>query len=342
MRKDTMERSDDEKVKEMDEVTVDNLMEERWLKAMVHDGVRCVECNISPIKGKRFSCDECYDYNLCEECWTTERKKLQRSFSKPASWTSTQTPPFNRSHTLNLPSTQISLQTTPFNNIPQKQEHKQEHSFTNVLEADTDWARALRLNKGLVFRTIIGDKKDRKLAALHWVMNKEKSTQKTASYLLDMKMDNDKDNFITDFDIIQLDGKMKDNTVLIKALRNSWEDVALSLIKRFDIYVKDRKKMTTLMWACKTNLPSVVEKLLERNTKGENFINQKNQEKMTALAIAVANKNDDCIKHILCSGVTVDMYCHIKNKLLPFSYKNINDFLDSQIDKVKPHWGASG
>ena len=94
------------------------------------------------------------------------------------------------------------------------------------------------------------------------------------------------------------------------------------------------------MWACKTNQPCVVEKLLQRTT--EEHINKRNQERMTALAIAIANKNDDCIKHILRSGVTVDMYCHIKNKLLPFSYKNINEFLDSQIDKVKPHWGASG
>ena len=95
------------------------------------------------------------------------------------------------------------------------------------------------------------------------------------------------------------------------------------------------------MWACKTNQPNVVEKLLERNTGGEEYVNKKNQENMTALAIAVANKNDECIKHILRCDVPVEIYYPHTKKLLPFSYKNIKDFLDGQIDKIKPTWSVS-
>ena len=97
--------------------------------------------------------------------------------------------------------------------------------------------------------------------------------------------------------------------------------------------------MTPLMWACKTNQPGVVEKLLLRAT--QDHVNKRNNENMTALGIAVANKNDQCIQNILQCGLTVDMYCPSKKKLLPFSYRNTKKFLDSQIDKIKPKWGIS-
>ena len=308
---------------------------------MVHDGVRCVGCSISPIEGKRFECDQCYDYNLCEECWTlTSRKnKLQPSLSIPASRHFTRlsmqpSPPYR---TQIFPITRSkTLQHSSSFCLPQKQEHKPDHTFTNVVDVDTDWSRALRLKKDEVFKTIIGNTEiDKKLEALKWVMNKERSTQKTASFLLEMKGEKEMDHFISK-------SVINNNSVLIKALRNCWENVALSLIKReVDIYVKDQKKRTPLMWACKTNQHSVVEKLLERNTKGKDYINETNEENMTALAIAVANKNDECIKHILQCDVPVEMYYHDKTKLLPFSYKNIKDFLDGQIDKIKPTWSVS-
>ena len=323
------------------EVTVDNVMEARWLEGMVHDGVRCVGCNTSPIVGRWFECDDCYDYNLCEGCWTAapRKKKLQPSLSTPASrnFTRISLQPSSPIDTESIPFTRRkTLQhTISFCLHPQKQEHKPEHTFTNVVDDDTNWSRALRLKKAEVFKTIIGDTE--KLEALKWVMNKERSTQKTASYLLDMKGENDMDHFISKSDI-----NMKDNDVLIKALRNCWGNLALSLIKReVDIYEKDRKERTPLMWACKTNQHSVVEKLLERNTKGKEYIDKMNQEKMTALAIAVANKNDECIKHILLCDVPVEMYYHDNTKLLPFSFKNIKDFLDGQIDKIKPTWSVS-
>ena len=370
---DTMKRLDHERVKEKGEVTVENVMEARWLEAgpMVHDGVRCVGCSTSPIVGRRFECDQCFDYNLCQECYAAtiaKKRILQTSVSIPSPSVSEEPHHFTRLSLETSPRKRRPSRFFPFNQNrsteAQKQEHQPEHTFKDVFDEDEDWSRALRLRQGEVFRAVIGEKK---LRALNWVMNKERSTQKTAFYLLDMKGEKEKDHikkltelnsvmnkessaqktaekknekkdhFITDSDI-----KMKD--LLIRALRNCWEDVALFLIKReVDIYVKDDKERTPLMWACKTNQPSVVEKLLERNTSGEEYIDKTNQEKMTALAIAVANKNDECIKHILHCGVPVEMYCHDKKELLPFSYKNIKDFLDGQINKIKPTWSvASG
>ena len=393
--------ADYEKVKTR-EVTVENVLDDRWVVdvPMVHDDVRCVGCTTKPIVGKRFECDQCFAYNLCEDCYTGKNKAR---------------PYLNYQMTILVDNADRNEQDPLETNLSdlrsrRKADHKPQHSFTDVINDDTDWSRALRLKKDRVFRTLLGEEESRRRRALDWVMNKERSTQKIASYLLDMKEEDSEEHFITNSVLNMSDGQ--NNTVLTKALRNGWGDVTLTLIKRkvhmdrketlikalmnnltqvaayilnlrhevtghyrltkedmnslhpdhsiliwtirnkmgaeaislvgrgADWDVEDRKKMTPLMWACKTNQPSVVEKLLQRTT--EEHINKRNQERMTALAIAVANKNNECIKHILRSGVSVDMYCHIKNKLLPFSYKNIHELLDSQIDKVKPHWGASG
>ena len=386
------------------EVTVENVMDDRWVVdvPMVHDDVRCVGCTTRPIVGKRFECDQCFAYNLCEDCFAGKNKS-RAYLSYPMSMVDYGDR--KEEEPLETYLSELRSRRTAH------QDHKAHHTFTDVINDDTPWSRALRLKKDGVFRTLIGNDEKKRRRALYWVMNKERSTQKVASYLLDMKENNEaEDHFITNSVLNLSDGK--NNTVLTKALRNGWGDVTLTLIKRkvhmdrkdtlikalmnnltqvaayilnlkhdvtghyrltkedmncvhpdqniliwtirnkmpaeavsllgrgADWDVEDRKAMTPLMWACKTNQPSVVEKLVQRTT--EEHINKRNKEKMTALAIAIANKNDECIKHILASGVSVDMYCHIKNKLLPFSYKNINDFLDSQIDKVKPHWGASG
>ena len=378
------------------EVTVENVMDASWVVdvPMVHDDVLCVCCTSKPIVGKRFECDQCFAYNLCEDCYTGKNKQRPSLHSQLTMVDYGEREPLESYLTR------------------RKQDHNPGHNFTDVIEDDTAWSRALRLKKDEVFKTLIGNDETKRRIALNWVMNKERSTQKIASYLLDMKEENneeEEDHFITNSVLNLSDGE--NNTVLTKALRNGWGDVTLTLIKRkvhmdrketlimalmnnltqvaayilnlkhevtghyrltkedmncdpdnsiliwtirnkmeaeaislvgrgADWDVEDWKGMTPLMWACKTAQPTVVGKLLQR-TK-EEHINKRNKEKMTALGIAVANKNDECIKHILSSGVTVDMYCHIKNKLLPFSYKNINDFLDSQIDKVKPPWGASG
>ena len=33
-----------------------------------HFGIKCQKCQIFPIKGHRYKCPKCLDYNLCEEC----------------------------------------------------------------------------------------------------------------------------------------------------------------------------------------------------------------------------------------------------------------------------------
>ena len=48
------EADEDGRVQTEDEVTVDNVMHDRWVRdvPMVHDSVKCVGCNSSPIVGK--------------------------------------------------------------------------------------------------------------------------------------------------------------------------------------------------------------------------------------------------------------------------------------------------
>lgn len=38
-----------------------------------HDGTTCSGCNMSPIKGVRFKCKVCEDYDYCENCFYTKR-----------------------------------------------------------------------------------------------------------------------------------------------------------------------------------------------------------------------------------------------------------------------------
>ena len=37
-------------------------------EALVHRGVTCNECKMSPIRGMRFKCGNCADLDLCESC----------------------------------------------------------------------------------------------------------------------------------------------------------------------------------------------------------------------------------------------------------------------------------
>ena len=65
-----------EKVMAEREFTVLNVMEDSWVVdvPMVHDDVRCVGCTTKPIVGKRFECDQCFAYNLCEDCYAGKNK----------------------------------------------------------------------------------------------------------------------------------------------------------------------------------------------------------------------------------------------------------------------------
>ena len=383
----------------VDGVTVDNVMEDRWVVdvPLVHDSVKCVGCRSSPIVGKRYECDQCYSYNLCEDCWSGR--------SKSRTFLDYQTSVLDVEKNGQRHLEQVISYNSETRNRS-KVEHKSHHSFTDVINDDTPVTRALRLKKDCVFKSLLQDDHDKKWLALVWGMNNERSTQMIASYLLDMKEEDGETFYISNSVLNTNDSRQE--KVLDKALRNCWADVALTLISRgvlmdrkhtliralmnnlttvasnilnirhevtghylltkedinsvpsdqniliwtirnkmvdeavsllargADWDVQDRKMMTPLMWACKTNQPRVVEKLLLRTTK--DHINRRNREKMTALGIAVANKSDECIQKILQCGVTVDMYSCIKRKILPCSYRNIKTFLDSQIDKVKPKW----
>ena len=34
-----------------------------------HVGVTCDHCNVHPILGKRYKCQMCFDYDLCQNCY---------------------------------------------------------------------------------------------------------------------------------------------------------------------------------------------------------------------------------------------------------------------------------
>lgn len=42
----------------------------------IHNGNRCNNCKVFPIVGKRFVCMTCYDYDLCNKCYSNMSLKL--------------------------------------------------------------------------------------------------------------------------------------------------------------------------------------------------------------------------------------------------------------------------
>ena len=48
------------------EVNLDNL--KKHFKDEIHQDIKCNICNKEPIKGLRFKCDICFDFNVCENC----------------------------------------------------------------------------------------------------------------------------------------------------------------------------------------------------------------------------------------------------------------------------------
>ena len=53
-------------------------MEEKEAKKenkFIHKGIKCNVCSVSDIKGSRFKCTTCYDYDLCSECYLNSKHK---------------------------------------------------------------------------------------------------------------------------------------------------------------------------------------------------------------------------------------------------------------------------
>ena len=48
----------------------------------VHYGVRCDGCRMEPIRGERYKCDTCYNYDHCRQCVSTKRHKANHSMSR--------------------------------------------------------------------------------------------------------------------------------------------------------------------------------------------------------------------------------------------------------------------
>lgn len=59
-------------------------LKEQILKhAYVHEGISCVKCGTRPIKGTRYKCFVCSDFNLCEFCETQANEHtLEHAFLK--------------------------------------------------------------------------------------------------------------------------------------------------------------------------------------------------------------------------------------------------------------------
>lgn len=58
------------------------------LPEVVHDGVCCNVCTLSPITGTRWKCSECPDYDMCHSCY----KIYRHVHSKTHSFTKIGTP----------------------------------------------------------------------------------------------------------------------------------------------------------------------------------------------------------------------------------------------------------
>lgn len=46
-----------------------------------HDGIKCNGCNVEPIKGVRFKCKTCENYDYCENCFYT-KKNHRHAFNR--------------------------------------------------------------------------------------------------------------------------------------------------------------------------------------------------------------------------------------------------------------------
>jgi len=49
-----------------------NIHDSRIIQSTIHEGIKCSNCGVLPIRGIRYKCAECVGYNLCEVCESKE------------------------------------------------------------------------------------------------------------------------------------------------------------------------------------------------------------------------------------------------------------------------------
>lgn len=89
---------------------------------LVHDGVTCSNCQKTPIEGIRYTCVNCDQFDLCQECESSGKVKhfplhlfLQVRFPLPTALAASSTPPGSSSEKSMLPRALISHQASvPF------------------------------------------------------------------------------------------------------------------------------------------------------------------------------------------------------------------------------------
>ena len=52
------------------------------LEPFYHHGISCDGCSVKPIKGLRFKCYRCDDYDLCETCHASKVHDIGHGFSQ--------------------------------------------------------------------------------------------------------------------------------------------------------------------------------------------------------------------------------------------------------------------
>ena len=50
----------------------DNLDQNDEQEEKIHQGIECDGCGMNPIRGPRFKCLDCPDYDICEDCYSKE------------------------------------------------------------------------------------------------------------------------------------------------------------------------------------------------------------------------------------------------------------------------------
>jgi hypothetical protein len=63
----------------------DPAVRERWERSRPHFGVTCDGCNQSPLRGMRYKCKDCPDFDFCQECKTNKAHDPSHTFEVIAS-----------------------------------------------------------------------------------------------------------------------------------------------------------------------------------------------------------------------------------------------------------------